>query len=84
MVSLTRFDTELAGPRDLATLLALVEAGDFRISTRDIVPAMATLRTLDALLPDRDLIEQAKRDWDAQRFPLIPDDHDVWVPAPPL
>ncbi|MFN8125357.1 MAG: pirin family protein [Candidatus Nanopelagicales bacterium] len=33
---------------------------------------------------DRDLIDQAKRDWDAQRFPLIPGDHDVWVPAPPL
>lgn len=33
---------------------------------------------------DRDLIEQAKRDWDAQRFPTVPDDHDNWVPAPPL
>lgn len=33
---------------------------------------------------DRDLIEQAKRDWDAQRFPLIPQDHDVWIEAPPL
>lgn len=33
---------------------------------------------------DRDLIEQAKRDWDAQRFPLIPEDHAVWVEAPPL
>lgn len=31
---------------------------------------------------DRELIEQGKRDWDAQRFPLIPADHDVWVPAP--
>lgn len=33
---------------------------------------------------DRELIEQAKRDWDAQRFPLVPQDHDVWVPAPAL
>ena len=31
---------------------------------------------------ERDLIDQAKRDWDNQRFPLIPGDHDVWVPAP--
>lgn len=31
---------------------------------------------------DRELIDQGKRDWDAQRFPLVPDDHDVWVPAP--
>lgn len=33
---------------------------------------------------DRELIDQAKRDWDAQRFPLIPGDHDPWVAAPPL
>lgn len=33
---------------------------------------------------DRDLLDQAKRDWDAQRFPLVPDDHDVWVAAPPM
>lgn len=33
---------------------------------------------------DRDLIDQAKRDWDAQRFPVVPDDHDVWVAAPAL
>lgn len=31
---------------------------------------------------DREVIDQAKRDWDAQRFPRIPGDHDVWVPAP--
>ena len=33
---------------------------------------------------DRELIDQAKRDWDAQRFPTVPDDHETWVPAPPL
>ncbi len=33
---------------------------------------------------DRGLIDDAKRDWDAQRFPTVPDDHDTWVPAPPL
>ncbi|MEI2715579.1 MAG: pirin family protein [Candidatus Nanopelagicales bacterium] len=33
---------------------------------------------------DRALIEQAKSDWDAQRFPVVPDDHEVWMPAPPL
>lgn len=33
---------------------------------------------------DREMIDQAKRDWDAQRFPLVPDDHDSWVPAPDL
>ena len=27
-------------------------------------------------------IEQAKADWAAQRFPLVPDDHDPWVPLP--
>ena len=31
---------------------------------------------------DRDRIEAAKRDWQAQRFPLVPDDHDPWVPLP--
>lgn len=30
--------------------------------------------------PER--IEQAKLDWTAQRFPLIPDDHETWVPLP--
>lgn len=33
---------------------------------------------------DRDLIERAKSDWDAQRFPVVPGDHDAWMPAPPL
>lgn len=33
---------------------------------------------------DRELIDQAKRDWDAQRFPIVPGDHDRWVPAPAL
>ncbi len=27
-------------------------------------------------------IEQAKSDWAAQRFPVVPDDHDPWVPLP--
>jgi redox-sensitive bicupin YhaK (pirin superfamily) len=27
-------------------------------------------------------IEQAKADWAEQRFPLVPDDHDPWVPLP--
>jgi redox-sensitive bicupin YhaK (pirin superfamily) len=31
---------------------------------------------------DRDRLEEAKADWAAQRFPRIPDDHDVWVPLP--
>ena len=31
---------------------------------------------------DRDRIEQAKADWAAQRFPVVPDDHDPWVPLP--
>ena len=31
---------------------------------------------------DRDIIEQAKRDWDEQRFPLVPGDHDHWIPRP--
>ncbi|MEM9467226.1 MAG: pirin family protein [Actinomycetota bacterium] len=31
---------------------------------------------------DRDRIEEAKADWTAQRFPLVPDDHDPWVPLP--
>jgi redox-sensitive bicupin YhaK (pirin superfamily) len=30
----------------------------------------------------QDRIEEAKRDWTAQRFPLVPDDHDPWVPLP--
>lgn len=33
---------------------------------------------------DRELIEQAKLDWDAQRFPLVPGDHEHWVPRPPM
>ena len=28
-------------------------------------------------------IEEARAAWAAQRFPLVPDDHDPWVPAPP-
>lgn len=31
---------------------------------------------------DRDVIEQAKADWTAQRFPIVPDDQDGWVPLP--
>ena len=27
-------------------------------------------------------IEEAKADWAAQRFPLVPDDHEPWVPLP--
>ncbi len=32
---------------------------------------------------DPERIEQAKADWSAQRFPLVPGDHDPWVPLPP-
>jgi redox-sensitive bicupin YhaK (pirin superfamily) len=31
---------------------------------------------------DRDVIEQAKADWTAQRFPIVPGDQDGWVPLP--
>jgi redox-sensitive bicupin YhaK (pirin superfamily) len=31
---------------------------------------------------DQDRIEQAKTDWTAQRFPIVPGDHDGWVPLP--
>lgn len=31
---------------------------------------------------DRERIESAKADWEAQRFPLVPGDHDPWVPLP--
>lgn len=31
---------------------------------------------------DRDRIEDAKAAWTAQRFPLVPGDHDPWVPLP--
>lgn len=31
---------------------------------------------------DAERLEQAKQDWDAQRFPLVPGDHDPWVPLP--
>lgn len=31
---------------------------------------------------DPDRIESAKRDWEAQRFPEVPGDHDPWVPLP--
>ena len=31
---------------------------------------------------DADRIDEAKAAWAAQRFPLVPDDHDPWVPAP--
>ncbi len=30
----------------------------------------------------QDRIEEAKRDWTAQRFPRVPGDHDAWVPLP--
>jgi len=33
---------------------------------------------------DREIIEQAKLDWDAQRFPTVPSDHETWVPRPAL
>ena len=31
---------------------------------------------------DRDRIEEAKQRWREQGFPLVPDDHDGWVPLP--
>ena len=31
---------------------------------------------------DRDRIEQAKADWNEQRFPTVPGDHVPWVPLP--
>ncbi len=31
---------------------------------------------------DQERIEAAKLDWTAQRFPLVPGDHDPWVPLP--
>ncbi len=31
---------------------------------------------------DPQIIEAAKLDWDAQRFPLVPGDHEPWVPRP--
>ncbi|MEM7143457.1 MAG: pirin family protein [Actinomycetota bacterium] len=31
---------------------------------------------------DQQRIEQAKADWNAQRFPLVPGDHEPWVPLP--
>jgi redox-sensitive bicupin YhaK (pirin superfamily) len=31
---------------------------------------------------DRDRIEQAKVDWNEQRFPTVPGDHHPWVPLP--
>ena len=31
---------------------------------------------------DRDRIEQAKQEWIDQRFPTVPDDHEVYVPLP--
>lgn len=31
---------------------------------------------------DPDRIEQAKADWAAQRFPVVPDDHEPYVPLP--
>ncbi len=31
---------------------------------------------------DRERIEVAKQDWNEQRFPLVPGDHDPWVPLP--
>ena len=32
----------------------------------------------------RDRINQAKADWKAMRFPLIPDDHDEFIPLPEI
>jgi redox-sensitive bicupin YhaK (pirin superfamily) len=31
---------------------------------------------------DPEVIDDAKRRWTEQRFPLVPDDHDPWVPLP--
>lgn len=31
---------------------------------------------------DEDRIEQAKADWQDQRFPVVPDDHEPYVPLP--
>ena len=31
---------------------------------------------------DRDLIETAKRRWDEQDFPKVPNDHEHWMPQP--
>ncbi len=31
---------------------------------------------------DRERIEHAKADWNGQRFPRVPHDHDPWVPLP--
>ena len=31
---------------------------------------------------DPEAIEDAKARWEWQRFPLVPDDHDEWVPLP--
>lgn len=31
---------------------------------------------------DRECIEQAKADWSAQRFPVVPGDQEGWVPLP--
>lgn len=31
---------------------------------------------------DRDRIEEAKRDWETQRFPTVPNDHQDWIPLP--
>jgi redox-sensitive bicupin YhaK (pirin superfamily) len=31
---------------------------------------------------DSERIEQAKADWSEQRFPVVPGDHDPWVPLP--
>ncbi len=32
---------------------------------------------------DPDRLEDARRQWQDQDFPLVPDDHHPWVPAPP-
>ena len=32
---------------------------------------------------DRERIEVAKKEWAEQQFPVVPDDHDPWVPLPP-
>ncbi len=31
---------------------------------------------------DPDRIEQAKDDWENQRFPIVPGDHEPWIPLP--
>jgi hypothetical protein len=38
--------------------------------------------TLSAETPSRDRINQAKEDWKARRFPLVPGDDQEFIPLP--